>query len=61
MKDKNITTLNFKLKIENFDEYQEKINEIKKLIDEVNKTELKISVENDEIKNISDCAKQKLD
>lgn len=61
MKNKNITTLNFKLRIENFDEFQEKVNEIKKLIDEINKIELELSIENDELKNISDCAKEKLD
>lgn len=50
--------MNFKLKIDNFEEYQEKVEKIKKLLDELNNTTLKLEVEEDSIKNIADCANE---
>ena len=47
-------TLNFKLKVKNLDEYQSKVETIKKLIEELNDTPLEIVVEPDEIKDIND-------
>lgn len=48
--------INLKLKIDNFEEYQEKVEKIKKLLNELNNTTLKLEIEEDEIKDIADCA-----
>lgn len=54
----NEIKINLKLSIKNFDEYQNKIEEVKSLIAEINKTELILEVEQNEIKDLSDCANQ---
>lgn len=55
---KNVSTINMKVSIENIEEYKEKINKIKMLVDEINKTKLKVKVVEDEMQNLIDCANE---
>lgn len=51
--------LNFKVKIQNLEEIKEDIKKIEKLIEEINKNELKVTVVQDEINDLSCYADQK--
>lgn len=55
---KNVSTINMKVSIENIEEYKEKINKLKMLVDEINKTKLKVKVIEDEMQNLIDCANE---
>ncbi len=50
--------MNFKVKIEGLEQLREKIDLLKKTIKEINDLDLKVQVEEDEIKNLSDCAEK---
>ncbi len=55
---KENTTVNYKVKIEGLDVYLEKIEKLKELVNELNDLPLNVSLEEDEIKNIADCAEK---
>ena len=50
--------IKFKLEVKNFEEYLEKFEKIKSLVEEVNKMQLKVVVEEDNSTDLNNCLKK---